>query len=168
MFTTAIARARLAPRRCYAQRATALLAFATFAVWLPRHYTLGVNVTASLPVRFFVIHRGERPQRGQYVALRWTGGGPYPAGALFIKILAGVPGDVVRCQAHRFFVNDTLMGVAKTVARSGAPLVPGPTGILPNGHYYVNAPHPDSLDSRYALTGWPTDAQIVGRAYALF
>jgi conjugal transfer pilin signal peptidase TrbI len=32
----------------------------------------------------------------------------------------------------------------------------------------VRAPHPDSLDSRYALTGWVTQAQIIGRAHVLF
>jgi conjugal transfer pilin signal peptidase TrbI len=32
----------------------------------------------------------------------------------------------------------------------------------------VRAPHPDSLDSRYALTGWIAEDQIIGRAYALF
>jgi conjugal transfer pilin signal peptidase TrbI len=50
----------------------------------------------------------------------------------------------------------------------GLPLELGPTGILPAGRYYVRAPHPDSLDSRYWLTGWISDAQIIGRAYALF
>ena len=40
--------------------------------------------------------------------------------------------------------------------------------FLPAGRYYVRAPHPDSLDSRYRLTGWISDAQIIGRAYALF
>jgi conjugal transfer pilin signal peptidase TrbI len=60
------------------------------------------------------------------------------------------------------------VGYAKTVSRQGQPLDPGPTGTLPPGHYYVRAPHPDSLDSRYRLTGWIADAQIIGRAYALF
>jgi hypothetical protein len=32
----------------------------------------------------------------------------------------------------------------------------------------VRAPHPDSLDSRYRLTGWIEASQIVGRSYALF
>ena len=38
----------------------------------------------------------------------------------------------------------------------------------PAGRYYVRAPHPDSLDSRYRLTGWVSEEQIIGRAYALF
>ena len=35
-----------------------------------------------------------------------------------------------------------------------APLALGPTGVIPEGHYYVSGTHPDSLDSRYALAGW--------------
>ena len=41
-------------------------------------------------------------------------------------------------------------------------------GTLPDAAYYVRAPHPDSLDSRYRLTGWVSQAQIIGRAHALF
>ena len=113
------------------------------------HYAVGLNVSPSLPQRFFLIHKGELPLRGHYVAFRWPGGGPYPAGVTFVKIIAGMTGDAV-------------------TRRMGLPLEPGPTGILPAGRYYVRAPHPDSLDSRYRLTGWISDAQIIGRAYALF
>ena len=45
------------------------------------------------------------------------------------------------------------------------------TFVLSAGYadrYYVQAGHPDSLDSRYALTGWIHRSQIIGRARALF
>ena len=64
--------------------------------------------------------------------------------------------------------NDIAVGTAKAVSRKGLPLDTGPVGVLPPGRYYVRAPHPDSLDSRYALTGWIAEDQIIGRAYALF
>jgi conjugal transfer pilin signal peptidase TrbI len=102
------------------------------------------------------------------VAFRWPGGGPYPAGVTFVKIIAGMAGDAVTRADREFFVNGMPVGQAKTTSRMGLPLEPGPTGILPAGRYYVQAPHPDSLDSRYRLTGWISDAQIIGRAYALF
>ena len=54
------------------------------------------------------------------------------------------------------------------MSRRGEALEPGPTGLIPPGRYYVRAPHPDSLDSRYRLTGWVDASQIIGRAYALF
>ena len=141
---------------------------AMVAVWFDTHYTVGLNATESLPQRLFLIQRGEQPARGNFVAFRWLGGGPYPAGATFIKIVAGVPGDVVTRAAGRYFVNGQPVGQAKPVSRQGIALEPGPTGTVPAGFFYVRAPHPDSLDSRYALTGWVSQAQILGRAHALF
>lgn len=141
---------------------------AMVAVWFDAHYTVGLNATESLPQRLFLIQRGEQPVRGEHVAFRWLGGGPYPAGATFIKIVAGVPGDVVTRVGEHYFVNGQPMGQAKPVSRQGIALEPGPTSTVPAGFYYVRAPHPDSLDSRYALTGWVSKAQILGRAHALF
>ena len=132
------------------------------------HFTFGLNATPSLPRHLFLIHKSEHPQRGQYVAFRWPGGGPYPAGVTFVKLLAGLPGDRVTRVDRNFYVNGIPVGIAKTLSRRGDPLELGATGVLPAGHYYVQAPHPDSLDSRYRITGWITDHQIIGRAYALF
>jgi conjugal transfer pilin signal peptidase TrbI len=138
------------------------------SVWFATHYTLGLNVTESLPGRLYLIDRGEKPKRGDYVAFRWNGGGPYPAGSTFIKVLAGVPGDEVTQLDGNYYINCYPVGRAKRLSRQGITLEPGPTGTLPQGAYYVRAPHPDSLDSRYALTGWVTQAQIIGRAHVLF
>jgi len=132
------------------------------------HFGFGLNASPSLPYRFFLIHKGELPQRGDYVAFRWPGGGPYPAGVTFVKIIAGMAGDTVTRADRDFFVNGMNVGQAKAVSRHGVPLELGPTGALPAGRYYVRAPHPDSLDSRYRLTGWVSAEQIIGRAYALF
>jgi conjugal transfer pilin signal peptidase TrbI len=131
-------------------------------------FAFGLNASESLPQHVFLIRKGEQPARGQYVAFRWPGGGPYAAGATFVKILAGMPGDTVTRIERDFFVNGEFMGTAKTRSRSGASLDAGPTGVISSGRYYVRAPHPDSLDSRYELTGWIAPSQIIGRAYALF
>jgi len=85
-----------------------------------------------------------------------------------VKIVAGMPGDTVKERDREFYVNDSPVGSAKPVSRQGTPLEIGPTGVIPPGQYYVKAPHPDSLDSRYRLTGWIPQTQIFGRAYALF
>ena len=138
------------------------------ALWFQVHYTIGLNVTPSLPYRLFVIHKGERPARGDFVAFRWPGGGPYAAGATFVKEIAGLPGDVVTRRERSFFVNGVPVGEAKTQSLAGETLEPGPTGIVPADAYYVRAPHPDSLDSRYALLGWVAQSTVIGRAYALF
>ena len=131
-------------------------------------YAIGLNVTTSLPYRLFVIDKGDHPERSQYVAFRWPGGGPYAMGVTFVKQIVGIPGDVVTRVNRSFFVNGHPVGLAKPMSRSGQPLAPGPTGALPAGQYYVRAPHPDSLDSRYALLGWISESQIIGRAYVLF
>jgi conjugal transfer pilin signal peptidase TrbI len=132
------------------------------------HFGFGLNASPSLPHRFFLIHKGELPHRGQYVAFRWPGGDPYPAGVTFVKVIAGMAGDSVTRVDRDFFVNGQHVGQAKTASRRGDPLELGPTGVLPAARYYVQAPHPDSLDSRYRLTGWVSESQIIGRAYALF
>jgi conjugal transfer pilin signal peptidase TrbI len=151
------------------QRWTLIYLLAALAsVWFSAHYTLGLNVTESLPGRLYLIDRGEKSKRGDYVAFRWNGGGPYPAGSTFIKVLAGVPGDEVTHLDGDYYINCYPVGRAKRLSRQGIELEPGPTGTLPQGAYYVRAPHPDSLDSRYALTGWVTQAQIIGRAQVLF
>jgi conjugal transfer pilin signal peptidase TrbI len=138
------------------------------ALWFHNHYAFGLNATHSLPRTLYLIERGALPQRGEHVAFRWAGGGPYPAGVTFIKVLAGQPGDTVARDGATFIVAGTALGQAKPTSRRGEPLEPGPTGTLPEGRYFVYAPHPDSLDSRYALTGWIAREQFIGRARAIF
>jgi len=138
------------------------------AVIFQSFFGLGWNVSPSLPYRVFLFNKGELPQRGQYVAFKWTGGGPHPAGVTFVKIVSGVPGDTVTQVGRDFFINGNHIGTAKVASLTGTPLQAGPTGVIPPGHFYVQAPHPDSLDSRYRLTGWISEAQIIGRAYVLF
>ena len=159
--------------RIFAERSAAHLkrwalvyvGLAALTLWFHVHYAFGLNASPSLPYRLFLIHKGEMPGRG---AFRWAGGGPYPAGVTFIKVLAGVPGDEVTRDGEGFHVNGVAVGVPKPVSRQGQALEPGPTGRIPEGRYYVQAGHPDSLDSRYRLTGWIHASQIIGRARALF
>src|ERR1039458_9593862 len=95
------------------------------------HFAFGLNASPSLPQRLFLIHKGELPQRGQYVAFRWPGGGPYPAGVTFVKVIAGMAGDSVTRVDRDFFVNGQHVGQAKSASRRGEPLELGPTGVLP-------------------------------------
>lgn len=148
-----------------------LVVYAVLAIavlFFQHSFRLGVNATESLPHTLYLIHTGEPIKRGDYVAFRWQGGGPYPAGVTFIKIIAGVPGDTVSRIHRAYYVNGTYVGTAKTYARNGQPLALMDTGVLKSGEYYVRAPHPDSLDSRYRLAGWIPKDRIIGRAYALF
>lgn len=138
------------------------------AVIFQQNFTFGINASKSLPNTLYLIHKGAAIHRGDYVAFRWHGGGAYPAGVTFIKIAAGVPGDRVTTVDRAFFVNGRFVGSAKTRGRDGKALVPMHDGVLGADEYYVSAPHPDSLDSRYSLTGWIPRNDFIGRAYAIF
>lgn len=139
----------------------AYLAILIAATLFKMNFVFGINSSASLPHRLFLIHKGKQPARGQYVAFRWNG-------TTFVKILAGVPGDSVARKERDFFVNGEFVGTAKTHGLSGASLDAAPAGVVPLGRYFVAAPHPDSLDSRYSPPGLIEQSQIIGRAYALF
>lgn len=147
----------------------AMVAFVAFG----RFFTLSINVSDSLPGMIFLVQKGAKPEKGDLVAFRYAGGGPYERGALFLKRMTGVPGSVVRTSdagtGYRdYFVDGEFVGRAKPFSKSGIPLKHGPEGIIPPEHYYVAAPNPDSLDSRYALVGWISADQIVGKAYRIF
>lgn len=139
-------------------------------------FTVGINLDHSLPGHVFLIHKGEMPERGQFVAFRFQGFEPYfPAGATFVKILVGMPGDVVSavdeaCIEYRVYSPSfgTVIGCAKPRTRDGKVLLLGPVGEIPGKMYAVRGTHPDSLDSRYAAVGWIRQGQIIGRAYSLF
>ena len=152
----------------FCRRYLVYVVLAATALMFQHCFRLGLNATESLPHTLYLIHKGEAIHRGDLIAFRWHGGGPYPRGATFIKIAAGVPGDTVSRIDRAYYINGNYVGTAKTVARNGQSLALMETGVLKPDEYYVQAPHPDSLDSRYRLTGWISIDRIVGRAYALF
>lgn len=141
-----------------------MVAYLTFC----RFYLVALNLTESLPGTIFLIEKGVMPQRGELVAFRWEANWPYPRGCIFVKKLVGLPGSVVSAQGREFFVDGAPVGRAKEYARTGEPLDIGPRGKIPDGHYYVAGSHLDSLDSRYQLTGWVGQDQIVGKAHRVF
>jgi conjugal transfer pilin signal peptidase TrbI len=142
-------------------------------------FRIDVNLTDSLPDHAFLTVKGWTSgiERGDYVAFEYQGTGkesPFPRGFHFVKIVGGVAGDEIAMDGQRRFwrkgreiVGDQYLGTAKTHSRKGLPLAAGPVGVIPPGHYYVHAPHPDSLDSRYALTGWVKEEHIIGRTFAI-
>lgn len=142
---------------------------------------IDINVTPSLPDHLFITVKGtpSKVERGDYIVFRWHGGGPIPEGLHMCKIVAGVPGDIVRMDDNRKFyvtnassqsalANEQFVGYAKTYSREGKPLQASEGGVIPEGRYYVMAPHPDSLDSRYQISGLVSHDAIIGRTYAIF
>ena len=136
-------------------------------------YCITINLTKSLPGTLFLIDKNTRPVKGELAAFVYQGGGPCPKGAYILKIMTGVEGDVVAATDigdgfHNYFVNGVLVGRAKPYSSNGLPLSIGPTGVLPPGSYYMAAPNPDSLDSRYSWIGWVKDSQIIGKGIRIF
>ena len=82
--------------------------------------------------------------------------------------MAGVAGDVVRRDGRAFWVNGQYIGIAKENTRNSSRLEAADDGVIGAGQYFVATPNPDSLDSRYALTGNIRQAAVLGRAYEIF
>jgi conjugal transfer pilin signal peptidase TrbI len=141
----------------------AYVLLAALLVFFNAHYTLSLNASRSLPYSVYLIKKNEPVVRGDIVAFKWHGGGPWVTGATFGKRLAGVPGDTVTRVDRQFFVNGKPVGLAKTESLKKVQLELGPVGVLPANKYYVAAEHPDSLDSRYAIAGWIDRDTFVGK-----
>lgn len=138
-------------------------------LYFQSRYQLGLNVvTPSLPSRLVLIEKGVHPSRGEMFSFRWHGGAPWPDGAGFLKIAAGMPGDIVSVEGRNVYLNGKWMGVAKERTSSGEPLSVIAPGTIPPGRIYAYAPHPDSLDSRYAKTGLIPQQEVIGVAHELF
>lgn len=130
--------------------------------------TWTVNLTNSLPGKIYVIHKGSSLMKGDTVAFHFRGGATYPAGTTFIKIVMGIEGDTVRVKGKDFWVNDVYIGAAKPKSRAGIPLEAAKGGVIPPGEYFMATPNPNSLDSRYSMTGNIRQDEIIGRAYRVF
>jgi conjugal transfer pilin signal peptidase TrbI len=132
-------------------------------VWFFSKYQLGLNDGISLPWGIYLVEKNSPFTKGDYVSFRWHGGGPYQAGRVFAKRVAGIAGDQVMLDGQQVTINGQPVGLVKTVSKKGEPLTPTRTGTIPPGLYYMASAHPDSLDSRYALTGWISRDAIIGR-----
>lgn len=147
-------------------------------------YKLAFNMTPSLKFKVAIIEKGLQPTgHNDLVAYRWQGGASIPAGLEMVKRVAGFKGDqvdlssiepgqgeVAEMMIHRYEVvlrRSTGLEYArykvKQFARSGNPLTPIDAREIRRGEYFVVADHPDSLDSRYAVTGLINADQVIGK-----
>lgn len=140
-----------------------------------REHLFLINRSPSLPNWAYVVERGAVPARGSVSFFMPPRGklveahfGKVPAA--FGKIAYGLPGDRVERVGPKVFVvpggagKAFQVGVLKPVSSRGEPLEAGPTGIIPQGCYYMGSPHKDGFDSRYAAIGFVCSRQIVGTA----
>lgn len=138
------------------------------AWWLCLHFGFAINMTKSLPTKFFLVQLHGNPTVGDYIVFKAPLTSGLPANTtLTKKILAG-PGDRVAVKKQEIFINEQRVATAKTHSLQGEALKVGPQGVLGKGQYYVATPHKDSFDSRYHRIGWISKELILGVAYPLF
>jgi conjugal transfer pilin signal peptidase TrbI len=138
------------------------------ALCLTQHIGYSINLTGSLPQKFWLIVFNKQPKRGDYILFKASLKSEVPTGTLVIKQVLGVPHDPVSRKNQDFFINGQYIVTAKKHSLKGEPLKLGPTGILKAGQYYVVSFHPDSFDSRYEKMGWIDAKDIIGVAYPLW
>ncbi|MEM9093947.1 MAG: S26 family signal peptidase [Pseudomonadota bacterium] len=136
------------------------------AMHYERSWYISFNWTESLPFWVFYVDETETPQVGDYIDF-WPPDNPYYADISFVKRVAAGPGDKVACRGRAFFVDNEQVAIAKIKSQGGDPLVPGPCGVVPAGHFFVVAPHKDSFDSRYEVIGHVPRERVRGVAVPL-
>ena len=130
-------------------------------------FTIGINVTDSIPKKVFLIIKGITPEVGDFVAFRFQGSRYYKKGRTFIKVVAGNAGDFLEIKGRCFLLNQKLLGCAKEKDREGRPVESFTfSGKIPQDKIFVLGISKDSYDSRYY--GFVDKSQIIGRAVALF
>jgi conjugative transfer signal peptidase TraF len=129
---------------------------------------IGINPTASQPYRLFIILKEQPSKRGDLVAFRFPGSHYYKEGVLFVKEVKGLPGDHLEIRSDRTVrLNGVFLDTVRAADSKGKAVQPFLfSGIIPEGHYFLYAPVPNSYDSRYyGLIG---KERIVGKVISLF
>ncbi len=130
--------------------------------------SIGVNPTQSQPYRFFLVLKDRPFGRGDLIAFRFPGSEYYPEGSLFVKEIEGIPGDHLDIREDRtVWLNGEFLDHVRAADSKGRAVQPFLfSGIIPEGHYFLYAPVPNSYDSRYyGLIG---KERIVGKVIPLF
>lgn len=154
------------PKRHFKQAIILTLLIFCFALGLVSYQATAdrifvLNYSDSLPHWAFLIDRGQEPQVGEMVFFvppknRFYGGRP------FVKTIAAGPGDRVTIKQKQLFINGETLCALLDAAKDGSPLHPGPTGVIPDGHYFLYSNHERSYDSRYSDIGWVPAERIIG------
>lgn len=145
------------------------IAFAIFT----HYWYISYQGTPSMPYHWYIVSRTPPPagslKRGEIVVWRWWGGLGWPKNAMFVKFIAGMPGDPVKRIGRQFYVDGKYVGTAMVYSHHlRMHMTANTPGVVPPGHFYMFAPAPNSLDSRYKVTGYVPYNRIVGRAYVIY
>ena len=128
-----------------------------------------VNLTDSLPDKYFLVITGKLPLKNDYAAFKNDKSSKFYSQP-FIKKIIGIGGDEIKQLNNNYWIASdhypfiTPAGVAKEYSLTGEKLDKTATGKIPNNYYYAYAPHKDSLDSRYQQIGLISKSDIIGKA----
>ena len=139
-----------------------------FAWWVTQNFGYSINMTQSLPYKFWIIHLKQRPKRNDYVLFKAPIKSGVPQNTTVIKKVVGVANDLITTQSQDFYINGKYIATAKKYSLQGERLKKGAEGQLKPGQYFVWTSHPDSFDSRYEKMGWINQEQVIGVAYSLW
>ena len=149
-----------------------LVSLVAVVVLFNNNFCFARNITPSLPQKYWVIAKGKKPKRGDYICFTLSEEtakkNNLPSNIKFTKQVVGVEGDRITLKNRDFYINDDYVATAKTHSLKGEPLTPSSEGVLGKGKYYVFSPHTDSFDSRYQKMGWVNQEQVVGVAYPIW
>lgn len=116
---------------------------------------LAINLTPSMPYRYFLIVKGLPVKKGDIASI----GGhktKYLGDLRFLKRIDAVEGDSIQLKD------------VKRQTLTGKPLTPLKKEIVPKGFVFVQADHKDSFDSRYEEFGLVSVQHIRGRGFPLW
>jgi conjugal transfer pilin signal peptidase TrbI len=136
--------------------------------YVAMHYSVGINVTPSLPYRFIVVKKDftESDLKQKEVVSFIFGFDSkydhYKKGAIFAKRLMCMPGDTLTTTGRFHFCNGFPLGSSLRIDSKGKPVTEHFVfnGVIPKEHYYVQGDHTHSYDSRY--WGLIEKKQIIG------
>lgn len=118
---------------------------------------------------FTFLSRG--PRRGDVVCFKTDGISMLPPGQIYVKRLAGEPGEHLRISDGKLYINDKYVAMSNAAGQISR-LLPPPVGVtplitdksIPNGYYFVLGDNStNSLDSRF--WGCVSRGNILGRIW---
>jgi conjugal transfer pilin signal peptidase TrbI len=134
-----------------------------YMIYVNLNYSLMVNTTYSLDNLAFWVKKKQLPSEpGQYVAFTAPNNKLYEQP--FVKIVAGLPGDVIEINNRTFYINGKEICKAKEFSKTGEKLEITKEGIIPAGKYFMYSTNKDSYDSRYSYIGLVDESNIIGVA----
>ena len=133
-------------------------------------YEINYNLSNSLPQKLFLIKKGKLPDRYDYVLFSKDN---KFYNYNFVKQVIGIEFDEIKQIDRNLWINTKVnpfviaAGYAKELSLNNEKLNIINVQRIPRGHYYIYAPHKDSLDSRYQEIGLINKDNIIGTAYPI-